>query len=118
MPNLNLNTPKKTGTGKVVLNIFLVLLVICLGSYIIYDKMIEKPKVVKKVIKEESKMQSMDVTAKEVTSLYSSVDIFSLPSWNQSEYYGYLYKQDNLKSSDMSDDIKVLIGIENILKEK
>ena len=98
----------KSGKGKIVLIIILLLMVICLGSYIGYDKM-QKP-VEPKVIKEKIKVDALDVTSLEVVVSFSSVNDLS-NNWMSEDYYGYLFKQDTLKVEDMSDELKTAVAL-------
>lgn len=118
------STKNKKGGGltKVII-ILLLLLVLGLGGYIVYDKVIVKDNNSKKADnteKTEEKVQpleSIDATSDGVLSLYNSIDIFNSVWWLGKSYGGYLYRQDSLSVSSMPDDVKVIVGIENALKE-
>ncbi|MBQ9011863.1 MAG: hypothetical protein IJ093_04365 [Bacilli bacterium] len=111
MYNLNLNT-KKQGKGKTITIIILILLLVCTSSYIAYNELYNNKKqdCIKTVKTEKQKTESLDVTSKEVTSLFNKLNQLS-SAWTSEEYYGYLFKQDSINIKDMSDELKVAIGL-------
>lgn len=92
-------------------NIFIIILlviILCLGGVIIYDKTtkkeVEKPK-------EEVKEEVLDVTSKEVTTLFNNLNTLAQNNHGDTYYYGYLYKEDSLKVEDIDDSIIVATGV-------
>ena len=111
---------QKNEKGLIVLVVILVLLVLGLGGYIVYDKVFTKEtKEPEKTEKKEEtvKFENIDVSSNEVVALYNSIDVFNDDFWGGKDYYGYLYKQDNLLAANMPSDVKVMVGIQNALKE-
>ena len=108
---------KKSGKGLILVVVILVLLVLGLCGYIVYDKVFNKEtnehEKIETKVEEKAKLESIDVKSDEVVSLYGALDIFN-SSWRVgTDYYGYLYSQNQISSMNMPDDVKVLIGIEN-----
>ena len=90
-----------------ILIVFLVLIILGLGGYIAYDKVINKE--TEEPVKEEkseSKEENLDITSKDVTSLFNNINTLS-STWTSEAYYCWLFKQDSLKVEDMSDELKV-----------
>ncbi len=100
---MNQKNGKKFG-AKNMLIISLLLIIILLVGYLLFDKYYDK-----KDNKEEknnadnTQVEVLDVTSKEVTSLFDSLNNLALNDKSEA-YYGYLYKQDELKVDDMQDD--------------
>lgn len=102
---------EKKNKGKTVLIVFLILIILGLGGYIVYDKVLkEEPKEKTKEEVQTSKEESLDVTSKEVTTLFNNINKLS-SSWTSDVYYGWLFKQDSLKVEDMSDELKVAVAL-------
>ena len=112
---------KKSGKGKTVAIIILVILLLGAVGYIAYDKVFMKktkgPEKTETKVEEKSKLESIDIKSSEVVSLYKALDIFN-SSWRVgTDYYGYLYSQNQISATNMPDDVKVFIGIVNALEE-
>lgn len=123
MPTLNLNTPKRSwDAGKNIVIIILILIIICLGCYLIT---VQSSKSSKKVIVKTTKVSNvtnLDITSKEVTDLYNSVDVFHnfdlFDNSFKDKYLGYLYKLDKLNVKEFSSDIILMIALANIDETK
>lgn len=86
--------------------IILILSVVGLGGYVVYDKYFNKEPIPPKTEKKEEKTENLDVTSKEVTSLFNNINKLS-HAWTSEDYYGWLFKNDSLKVEDMSDELIV-----------
>ena len=92
--------------------IILILSVVGLGGYVVYDKYFNKEPIPPKTEKKEEKTENLDVTSKEVTSLFNNINKLS-HAWTSEDYYGWLFKNDSLKVEDMSDELIVAVSLYN-----
>ena len=91
---------------NIVIAILLIITVLLGGTlyyqYTNQNKIYEKCKEEKK----EKASEALDVTSKEVTELFNGVNDLAKNRLSDA-YFGYLYKQDELKVEDMSDELVV-----------
>lgn len=113
----------KESKGKNIFIVILVLLVLGLSGYIVYDKFIKnesdnKPEENVNEREEKTEYKSLNITSNEVTSLYKRFDVLNDREGIGGNFYsGYLYRTDSLNDSEIPDDVKVLVGLDNALKE-
>lgn len=104
-------------------NIILIIIVLGLSGYIIYDKFVNKD-IKQPVNSEQNEVETKDVTKEldinslAVKDLYNQVDVFNdLSSYDENynkNYFGYFFRKDETLVKDIPDPLKVMIGIKNV----
>lgn len=108
---------EKNRSGEIALIVILLIIVLGLVGYIIYDKKNNKCQTVEKENKKAETI-NLDVTSSEVVNLYSKLDVLNSDTYvNSPDYFAYLYRKDTLKPEKLPDDVIVLIGLDNALSK-
>lgn len=104
---------KGKNKGLIGLVIVLIILVLSLGGYIVYDKVIEKENNKKEnkniTEKKEEKKEELSITSEEVTGLMKKISITDIDT----SLTGWYYQKDKITVDDMDNQIKLIIGLQD-----
>lgn len=110
------NNMAKKGVGLLIIIGALLIVVMGLGGYILYDKFGETKETEnteeKKEEKKEEKVENLEVTSKEVTDLFSSITI----GWNRYCGVNNYFTDKKVSTNDMDNDIVTAIVLSNLNK--
>lgn len=116
--NMNMYENKKSNKGLVFALIFVILIALCLGGYIVYDKVIASDSDQKEVDNTKTEEQKetnkeLDVTSSEVTDLMDKISISDMSM----DLVGYFYSSDKITVDTMDNNIKLVIGLQTSYKK-
>ena len=107
---------------KNIIICLLIVIILGLVGYLVYDKFFSEKKeedIVEKepeIIEEKKEEVDLDVNSELVTGLYDKVNVFGELLYGDA--YNYLYKFNLKKSTELSDEVIIYMGLYNILNKR